>query len=332
MKIRSFFTEEMPNFHSKKGQLYMKSFIKSCRDYENERLLNRTNLYAYVDRQRGTVNFRHDNKTSDIPVNDHAIIREVLKNKTYDERFLDKNPIKGLIMAIDTKSYFQLTTFVQNAKFFNSLFRTLPKGQREKSFPITDNHESFDKSMKVPSLYLSCLKFLHVNLCEIKEISIEHALFNYEKSAYAIECLPLPAKIKKNLLRLHYTCPNRKTLQGFVNHGEQNLIHFIVPGSAFHNLLIFKETQYANRETFNSIEKILIWCLLKSQQPQFFQKDEKGKYIHNPYGIGSSSWGRKYRKECPKIIPFDNSKYKQRRIFGSWIHSYTIDSSYTDIF
>ena len=302
MKIRSIFLEEMPDFHSEPGQRKLEKFIGLCSNYEDQRLLKRTNLYAYIDRKKDKINFKNPTNSGSNPFKDLTIVRDVLKTITYDEQF-HKNKILGLILAIDELSYHQIIKVVVNARYFNSLFCQLPLGQREHSFKVEKSHKDIYDSTSIPSLYSLCLHFFHTNLCETKLIGVDYSIKNFENTSLAIKCLPVPNQIKSDLKTLHYSCPNKSCIKGYAKHGEQHFTHFIVQNSPFEKLINLKGTKYEGRSTFTSLEKTLLFFLLKYQRPDLFEKDGRGIYIHNPYRIASISWGKMYRPVCPKIIP-----------------------------
>lgn len=297
MKLR-LFLEEIPDFNSEKGQKKIDNFIGQCSNHDEKR---RINLYAYIDRKRNKINFKHSTNKSN-PFTDHEIIKKVLLDITYEELF-HKNKILGLIIAIDELSYYQIIKVVINARYFNLLFRQIPLGKTEQSFAIKKSHKNIYDSTSIPSLYSLCLHFFHTNLCETKFIGIEYSIKNFERSSLAIKYLPIPATIKSDLLKLHYSCPNKNCIKGYAKHGEKHFTHYIVQNSPFKKLINLKGTKYEGRNSFTPIEKIVLYGLLKIQNPDLFKKDENGIYKHNPYEMTSKSWNKIYKPECPKIVP-----------------------------
>ena len=72
--------------------------------------------------------------------------------------------------------------------------------------------------------------------------------------------------------------------------------------SPLEKLINLKGTKYEGRTTFTSMEKIMLYGLLKSQNPDLFKKDKNGVYKHNPYGLASKSWSKMYKPVCPQIV------------------------------
>ena len=314
MKAKAHYIPELPEYGSTECFTLIKNITltdqNTLKDIFDCDFVNNKSLVVFIYSKTGTAHtyFLHGHETEDtffnlLSFNQGSTLKLIFPHTDF-LFYVDKPLCKRLNHLKLTQDYFN--------KYQNCFSLTKLNGQKSK----TQHSPLYVNPNNLPSLRKLILYFLHKNLAHTVIINYKIAFQSFLLHESFIDNLELPISIKKELVFLHRSCPNRIRNSGYIYHSSisenrfylreksplSELIDFQPNKQSLDHLgnslfpLSFDHKAFFTYRDFQTIRKILI-----SQNKNLFPSIGP-VYSDLCTKLMNESIGEITRIECPHLI------------------------------